>query len=166
MIYIYQRTYASNMIRIILVIISGISLFAISKQGWEKTSNVLINIFIVTSLTSLFFTQWTFVFKENENLETNRNLYIRYINLYNQLLSYPSTGTTGTILISEDPKKVITPSLFIATIDSEMAKLNQVPLDWDSNRILKTEDVSKTLTTNPVTPTNSPESKSSPTKSP
>ncbi len=160
MIFLYERAYASMMTRIILVILAGACIFFISKKGWEQANNALINAFIVLSLTSLFLTQLRSVFQGDINLKSNRALYIAYSKLYNQLLSYSTTGSLilqePEIILKQEKPKLILPSIFIYYIDTNIAKLYQVSLDWEPNQILKIQDVIDNLSTHSITPGNPP----------
>lgn len=150
MIYLYKISYASIFTINILVILGGICIFFISKAGWDKANNSLLNLFIVCSLASLFLTHHRLIFQDNINLKANRDLYVAYAILYNKLLSYSSTGQVSQA--SEDIKKEdiinpIDPKTFIHYIDSNIAKIYQVSLNWNLEDNFQIQDVIKQINT-------------------
>lgn len=72
-------------------IISAISLFYISKEGWEKANNYVINIFTTSSAVALMVGSWNVIFKMQENADKKVDLFIAYENLYNLVLTRIAT---------------------------------------------------------------------------
>lgn len=94
MVFFYTHYYTSIIITSASALVAGICLFFISKVGWEKVNNSLINVFVVTSSTGIFFGDLPGTFKYKENSETSRDLYLEHISLRNEVRSYVVTGLT------------------------------------------------------------------------
>jgi len=142
MIYFYQQYFISLSMASGLGLIAALCLFFISRDGWQKANNALINVFMVTSSTALLYNQLPHLFKQDINLAANQKLYLDYIALQNKVLSYQATG--GTTDINPDrPDEFIAdvnPSLFIHEIDKNLAQLNQIPIEFDATQIIRIPD--------------------------
>jgi hypothetical protein len=107
--------------------VASISLFFISKAGWERANNALINIFIVSTGLVIFHSNVIFIFKFQDNIKLNGELYTEYTQLYNSVLSYwaiqPSSANSPN------------PAEFILATDQQLATLGKVTLDFDVSRI-------------------------------
>jgi hypothetical protein len=109
-------------------IVASVCLFFISKLGWERVNNALINIFIVSTSTIIFYGNISLVFKQEENIKDNQILYLGYFSLRNEMLSYWVTQQAST----GDP---VTPAKFIHYMDGRLQELNQIRLGFDATRI-------------------------------
>ncbi|PSR19456.1 hypothetical protein C8255_02300 [filamentous cyanobacterium CCP3] len=107
--------------------LASISLFFISKVGWEQVNNALINLFIVSSGLVIFHSNLILIFKFQDNIQLNGQLYTEYTQLYNAVLSYwaiqPSTPNSPT------------PADFIVATDQRLTELGQIALDFDVSRV-------------------------------
>lgn len=144
MIYFYKQYYISISMTYALGLVAGICLFFISKVGWKDANHGLINIFIVTSSAALFYGQLPGIFKQDTNMAANRNLYLDYIALKNEVLSYAATGG----IAGRDPNNpnaftAISPKIFIYYVDQRLTKLNQIPIDFDITRVTEAPDFRK-----------------------
>jgi len=142
MIYFYQQYFISLSMASGLGLIAAFCLFFISRDGWQKANNALINVFMVTSSAALLYNQLPALFKQDINLAANRDLYLQYIALQNKVLSYQATGgTTG--INPERPDEFVDnvkPSLFIHEVDRKLTQLNQIPIEFDAAQIIKIPD--------------------------
>lgn len=109
--------------------------FFISRDGWERANNGLINAFFVTFSAATLYTQIPNLFQQKDNLERNRELYISYDVLGNEISSYLVTGST----ISDETQQVvkIEAAEFIHQVDQQLAELNQIPIDFDATQTIK-----------------------------
>ncbi|MGF1571037.1 MAG: hypothetical protein ACFCVD_23670 [Nodosilinea sp.] len=107
--------------------IASISLFFISKVGWEQGNNALINVFIVSSGLVIFHSNMIFVFKFQENIQLNGQLYSEYTRLYNEMLSYWAIQPTS----STSPS----PAEWIMATDQQLTRLGKISLDFEASRI-------------------------------
>ncbi len=119
-------------------VVASICLFFISKSGWERVNNALINIFIVSSSTVILFGNISLVFEQEENIKGNQALYLSYFALRNEMLSYWATQQAST----GDP---IAPAKFIHYMDGRLQELSQIRLGFDATRITDLGDQMKQL---------------------
>lgn len=146
MIFFYKRYYISISLTTVSALVAGICLFFISKVGWKTANNALINIFVVTSSAVIFFGDLPGVFKHDENLTANRDLYLEHISLRNEVRSYLATGgTVGGNPANPDAFSITEASRFIHYVDKRMAELNKIPIDFDATRITGIEESSGRL---------------------
>ncbi|XHX81150.1 MAG: hypothetical protein RBJ76_14780 [Stenomitos frigidus ULC029] len=120
-------------------VIASICLFFISKSGWERVNNALINIFIVSSSTVILFGNISLVFKQEENIKDNQALYLSYFALRNEMLSYWATQQAST----EDTK--VPAAKFIHYMDGRLQELSQIRLGFDATGITSMGDQMKQL---------------------
>lgn len=120
---------------------SGICLFFVSKQGWERSHNSVINILIVSSVTAIFYYSLLGIFRQNENMLEAKKLYFAHISLQEQVRSYLVTGGIVTGTLDKPEFQKIYPNLFIHTLDQKMAELKQLPIEFDASRIPQVEDI-------------------------
>lgn len=144
MTYFYQQYF------IALSMASGSALaailfaFFISRDGWDKTNNGLINAFMMCSSAAVLYTQLPSLFQQETNLEANRTLYLAYDALGNEVLSYLATKRIPST-DPKDPKHIeeVEPNQFIHQVDQQLAKLNKIPVDFDASQIIKLPDLQK-----------------------
>lgn len=146
MIYFYQQYFISLSMASGLGLIAAICIFFVSRDGWQKANNALINVFMVTSSAALLYNQLPALFKQDINLIANQKLYLEYITLQNKVLSYQATGGTTGINPDQPDEFVddINPDLFIHEIDKKLAQLNQIPIEFDATQIIKIPDFRET----------------------
>lgn len=141
MTYFYKQYFISLSMTSGLALVAGIAIFFVSRDGWSKANNALINVFIVTSSAALLYGQLPGLFKQDINLAANRKLYLDYTALRDEVLSYMATGG----MIGGDPTNpdVFSPvdsKQFIHAIDKELAQLNQIPIEFDPTRVFEAPD--------------------------
>lgn len=136
MIYFYKQSYVCGSMSLALAITSALCTFFISRDGWEKANNGLINAFLVTTSAAFVYNQIPVIFKQENNIAGNRTLYLEYVALRNEFLSYAATGgtiggdTTQPIVFSS-----VDTNQFIHQIDRRLAELNQIAIDFDLSRV-------------------------------
>lgn len=141
MIYFYKQSYVCGSMSLALAITSALCIFFISRDGWEKANNGLINAFLVTTSAAFVYNQIPVIFKQENNITGNRTLYLEYVALRNEFLSYAATGGT----IGGDTKQpsvfnAIDTNQFIHQIDRRLAELNQIAIDFDLSRVADVPD--------------------------
>jgi hypothetical protein len=146
--FFYKQYYISLAMMGTSAAVAVISLFFISKVGWERASNAVINIFIVATGVVIFYGNMSLVFQQRNNLEASQKIYLSYSNLRNEVLSYWATGET----IADERA---TPAKFIHYVDRQLSSISLIQLGFDPNSI---PDFSKRLDdlTNPTSPSLSP----------
>ena len=141
MVFFYKQYYISGSMSLTLGLFAAFCGFLISRDGWEKANNGLINAFLVTSTFVFFYNQLPVIFKQDSNIAGNRTLYLEYIALRNEILSYAATNWT----ISKEAKNLdqfteVDIKQFIHKVDTRMAELNQVAIDFDLTRVTDLPD--------------------------
>lgn len=158
-IFFYKQYYAILALSSTAGVMASLCLFFISKSGWDRINNAIINLFFSASGITLFCVNLTFVFQYGNNLQGNQDLLFSYIALRNEIASYCATG--GDLLGNYQE-----PANYIHYIDVRMQSLNQIRLGFDASRILDMEDtLKKLLMEKQVTPP-VPSPSTSPSKSP
>jgi hypothetical protein len=109
---------------------AAIALFWITKDGWSKASSYQIILFVVMTAAALFFSAFPKMFRQEENIADNKQLYLQYVALENEIRSYCVTGETA----AGDKK---TPATFIHYLDDRMNKTNNIALGFDSTAVPK-----------------------------
>ena len=137
-LYFYTRLYTAIVLSSIGTIISGICLFYISKFGWEKANNYIINVFVTTTSITIFVGAQPIVFKQQSNIQENTNLYVNYVNLKNQALTY--------IAVKKDEKgnKIESANLILAT-EKKLNELNKIAIGFDSENLPKSQTILEKL---------------------
>lgn len=120
-------------------VVASVCLFFISKVGWERVNNALINIFIISSGTIIFYGNISIVFKQEANIEDNQRLYLSYFSLRNEMLSYWATQQ----IVSGDTAE---PVKFIHYMDQRLQELNQIRLGFDATRTTQLREQFQQLT--------------------
>ena len=157
MVFFYKHYYISISLTSASALVAGICLFFISKVGWEKANNGLINVFIVTSSAVIFFGDLPGIFSHDESSTASRDLYLEHISLRNEIRSYLATGgTIGGALEKPDTFSTTEASRFIHYVDKKMAELNKIPIGFDATRITGIEGSARVLTV-PEKATTSPQ---------
>jgi ABC-type transport system involved in cytochrome bd biosynthesis fused ATPase/permease subunit len=126
--YFYVRYYVATQMFSILGVLSAGILVYIGKDGYDKVPHLLMAVFLLFSSASAYFGTFPTVFKMQENITKNRDLYTEYENLEDELISY---GITGENVKTE--KKL--PNEFIHYVDGQMGKLNQVAVEFDYTKV-------------------------------
>jgi hypothetical protein len=135
MIFFYKQYYISLSMMVSCTAIAVLSLFFISKSGWEKANNAIINVFIVASGVLIFYGNISLAFQQKDNLEASQAIYLNYLALRNEFLSYLATGQTVSA-------NKLAPSDFIHYIDKQMQTVSFIRLGFDPKAI---PDLSKQI---------------------
>jgi hypothetical protein len=141
MIYFYKQYFVSLSMTSGLALFAAICVFFISRDGWEKAHNGLINAFIVTSSAALLYGHIPGLFRQEINLKANRDLYLSYVSLGDEVLSYLATG--GNVVTDTNQAEQfikIEPAQFIHDLDRQLADLNKVPIEFDATQAIKVPD--------------------------
>ena len=135
---------AINMVSI-LGAVSGICLFYIANKGWTdatKSSPFVVAIGVYATVAGAYYLSFATVFKQQQNISDNKALYLQYVALGNELLSYCATGTSDAV-----PSE--TPQAYIRRMDKRMAAINNIAIGFDYTKIV---DYKHVLTTSLQTP--------------
>jgi hypothetical protein len=137
MSFFYKQYFSLLSIGGTAALVSLLSIFFISKEGWKATNNALINLGVTSFGVTLFTLNTTQVFQQAENLKTSQNLYSDYVGLRHDLLSAIATKELikldKTVIKLDDKNGGYTQ--LIQDIDARMKVLNLVRLGFDPTPI-------------------------------
>lgn len=144
--YFYRQYFISISMTASLAVVAGGCGFFVSREGWSRSNNILVNLFIVSSGSALFYGQLPGIFKQDINISANWNLYQNYSSMRDEILTYAATGgTIATATAVDGQPIVITPEQFIYSIDKKLASLNALPIQFDTSQIIKAPDIANTI---------------------
>lgn len=143
-LFFYTRVYTGISVASISAIIAAICLFYISRIGWDKANNYIINIFVVTTGVTIFVGTLPIVFQQEQNIEDNTKLYSNYINLQNRILTSLATQ-------KNQKEEAIELSQIILNTEKELKELNKISIGFDSTAIPKNQDIINSLTNSGTT---------------
>jgi hypothetical protein len=120
--YFGEEYFVATVMKYISGLIAVVCAFFISRDGWEKANNSLINIFFISSIALTYYTDSVGIFRHEANFQTSLDLYLKCISTKNMVLSYYSR-TQGKQTDSIDQ--------FIASIDTKIDELDK--FKWGLN---------------------------------
>lgn len=120
-----QFFYAYYYMSILLFTTSGfvaaIALVMISKRGWDQSNEYLITTFFVMTAITVFYKSIPKAFGHIQNIADNKILYLKYISLENEILSY---AVTGEPMNETQRESSYTAKDFIHYVDQQLAENN------------------------------------------
>ena len=146
--------YVNYFVSIVMVMTAGllvaITLFFIAQAGWTGCNSYVKAAFIVGSAFVAFYGLFPPVFQQQKNITDNKELFLHYKSLENEVNSYPITLLT---LQGE----AVPPKQFINHVDFEMDRLGDIALGFDITKVSYEEafqTARPTPTPNATTPAN------------
>ena len=133
-IYFYVRYYTCISIASFAGIVAGSCWLWLSDRGLDDANQYMINLFIVSAGIAILFGGLPLAFKPDKNIADNKALYLRYIALEQEIISYLATQENINSQ-AQDFKD------FIHYIDRQLATLNQIPIGFDSTKIPKVQEI-------------------------
>lgn len=126
----YARYFATLHIISIAGLSSSLALLAISKNGWEKCSNYILNIFILSTGVVILYGNLILSLDYQQNITTNENLALIYGSIIEEILSY---------LATEENKvgETLTMAEFIHYLDREIELVSDIALDFSDKKSLE-----------------------------
>jgi hypothetical protein len=119
-------------------IVSGISLFFISKEGWNQANSYIITVFITASTIALLVGSLSVIFKMQENAGRHIESFVAYENLYQQILTRLATISTTPVRGSPaDASPSVSQQLQTLITDTNALLLtyNKILINFDSSSI-------------------------------
>lgn len=127
-VYFFSNYYMSILIAFVMGAIAAVALFFIANVGYAQASPYVVTVFVTTTVLATFYGAFPTVFRQQENVSENKALYLRYIALQNEMLSYSATGTDSS-------GKETTAKDYISYIDKELNKNNNIAVGFDATKI-------------------------------
>lgn len=124
--------YVNYFVSIVMVMTAGlivaITLFSIAQAGWTGSNSYVRAAFIVGSAFVAFYGLFPPVFQQQKNITDNKELFLHYKSLENEVNSYPIT----LLNLQGEPA---TPKQFINHVDAEMDRLGDIALGFDISKV-------------------------------
>ncbi|NEO87133.1 MAG: hypothetical protein F6J87_23175 [Spirulina sp. SIO3F2] len=124
--------YGRSFVTLVVVSVSGVTgvlcLFFISKDGWSDCNNILLNLFVISAGIVVLYGNLSIFLKFEENTNNNTELYLSYLILKEEFLSYLATQKNNA-------GDEILPSDFVLYMDQRMHQLNVITLDFDNQKV-------------------------------
>jgi hypothetical protein len=127
-VYFFSNYYMSLLITFVSGATAAVSLFFIVKKSWQAVNPYVITVFITTSAVATAYGAFPGVFRQQENVTENKTLYLRYVALQNEILSYSATRKNSA-------GELKTASEFIIYLDQEFNRVNNVAIGFDSTKV-------------------------------
>jgi hypothetical protein len=127
MLYFVSNYYSAILLAGICGGIAAAMLVLVSKKGWNDANPYAVAVFISASTCATLFLGFPALFKQEENATKNKVLYVKYVNLLNEMRTHAlfnpicQTNASG-------------PTNFIAYIDAEMAKALDIDVAFDPSK--------------------------------
>lgn len=127
--------------------IAVICLFFISKEGWEKINNAVINVFVISSGIVLFYGNLSLTFKQEDNIKNSHAIYLSCLSIRNELLSYLATkqNVRG---IAESPES------FVHYLDKKLMSISLIQLGFNPSQLADVSKQLNNLSSPTITPKN------------
>lgn len=127
--YFYSRYYMSIVEMLIFGIPAAVALLFITKDGWNDTNNQYVKtVFLTATAITAFFAAFPPVFQQNQNIADNKKLYLQYVALHDEVMSYLTLQQN----INGEPK---TASEFIHYLDKQLIQLNTFAIGFDDSKV-------------------------------
>lgn len=140
MAYFQSNYYTGILLRNILGGLAALSIFLVSRNGWERSHPVLVSFALTTSVCTAFYAAFPLMFKQEENFAKNKALYLNYVALLNEVHTYVATGhypQGDKQAKGEKPSETscCTPlAEFVVHVNDEMARVNDIAIAFDPNK--------------------------------
>jgi hypothetical protein len=91
-VFVFANYYMSIILLSLTGAVAAVMLVLISKAGWEKANEYIITVFFVMTAATVFFGAFPGLFRQEESINDNKLLYLKYVALEDQILTYAATG--------------------------------------------------------------------------
>ena len=126
--FFYARYYMAISIAMALGVIAATALLFITRSGWDRVNPYVKTIFITASALTAYFGAFPPVFQQSQNIADNKKLYLQYIALHDEVISYLPLQEN----INGEQKKV---SEFIHYVDRQLVQLNTFAIGFDDTKV-------------------------------
>lgn len=127
-VYFFSNYYMAILQAFVMGALAAISLFFITKVGYAHANAYVITLFMTATALATIYGSFPAVFRQEDNVAENKALYLRYIALQNQMLSYAATGVGG-----EAGK--VPAAEYIIRVDKELNQLNNIAIGFDASKL-------------------------------
>ena len=121
----YSWSFASTVMMGVLAAIAAVTLLFITLSGWGPSHQYQKTIFLVATVTATYAAAFPSIFQLDRNVEGNRDAYLSYVSLADEMCSYPWTEKTIDGAATD-------PLAFVNHVDTELRKLNKIVVGFDA----------------------------------
>lgn len=132
MAYFFTNYYRAIQMMALLGAIAAVALFFVAFKGWTSTNQYVRNLFITATVLTAYFSLYPTVFKQQDNITDNKNLYLQYVALQARVRTFAATGES--FLDGEGTTKA-NEADFLHDIDQRMATLNNIAIGFDYTKV-------------------------------
>ena len=127
----YTNYYVALLLGSVYGGIAAMSLFLLTKAGWQQGGKCLGSLFLTTTVCTTFFFTFPTWCRMDETVTKNKALYVRYVALLNDMRTFLATGN-----FAQDPQPTNAPTAanFILRMDNEMKKANDIAVTFDATK--------------------------------
>ena len=111
--------------------LAAISLFLLTRVGWDKGGRCLPTFFLTTTVCGVFFFAFPAWCQMDQNATKNKALYVRYLGLLTDARTFVAIND-----YDRDSKSTnaVTFNEFILHLDSEMKRANDIAVAFDATK--------------------------------
>jgi hypothetical protein len=126
--FFYTRYYSSIAMASITGLITGALALQISNDGWQSAASWAEIVFFIVAAATIYYSAFPKVYKHTDNIAKNRDAYLDYINLENEVRSFACTGEdkTGQARSARE---------FLHYLDVSLEARNKLHLGFDTSQI-------------------------------
>ena len=127
--FFYGRYYVAITMTSLTALFAAFLVGTIGIRGWQHASSYAVTALIVFGGAAAFFGAFPGLYQQEENITKNKALYLGYVALENELLSYFATWPG-------DPKAPLPPpGEYIPGVDGKLRSLNDMVVKFDRGAI-------------------------------
>lgn len=126
--FFYSRYYMAISVVLVSSVITAIALLFITRAGWDNASPYVITVFITAAALTAYFGAFPPVFQQSQNIADNKKLYLQYIGLHDEVMSFLSLQQN----LNGEAK---TASEFIHYVDKQLIQLNTFAIGFDNTKV-------------------------------
>jgi hypothetical protein len=134
--FFYGRYHGAVSLAAISTLVAGISVFAVSKQGWDRANPVFGNFLVTASAAAIFYGNLPGIFMYEEGFNASWKLHQDYLNLTQEINSFTATGgVIGQNPDNSNEYSIMDTNRFIHYINRRLTALNQQPVGFNRANI-------------------------------
>ena len=140
MAFFYKQYFTCLSIGGSTALITFLCIFFLSKEGWQKSNNALVNLSVTSFAVTTFYLNLTQMFQQDQNLKASQDLYADYSALRNDfnsslVLAIPQASKPTIKTSALDTIKRTTYFELIQNTDYKLNKLGYIRLGFDPTSI-------------------------------
>jgi NADH dehydrogenase/NADH:ubiquinone oxidoreductase subunit G len=134
-VHFHSQAKASVMVSLVLGVAAGSLGVLISREGWDKSDNRFVYAFALLSTMAVLFNQLPRVLQSEINFQNNRDIYLGYLTLRNNIHTFVATEK-GVGVNPEEPDRFddLQTNRFVHSVDAKLVELNQLRIGIDATQ--------------------------------